>query len=116
MTKNIDFIIREIENEEKILHLLLDDFQKRDFYSASQKQIQLGFYYDAIKTLKSINKYNEAISLAREKGLEGDALKLELEYLVKLEQTNQYNEAGYISNKLGLETRAIKNFNLGSRV
>ena len=36
MAENIDFIIREIENEEEILHLLLDDYQKRDFYSASQ--------------------------------------------------------------------------------
>lgn len=116
MTKTIDFIFKPIEEEEKVLNLLLDDFQKQDFYSASQKQIQLGYYTDAIGILKSLNKYDEAIKLAREKGLEGDALKLELEYLRKLEKSNQYNKAGYISNRLGFETRAIKNFNLGSRI
>lgn len=116
MAKNIDFIIKTIENEEEVLNLLLDDFQKKDFYSASQKQIQLGYYTDAIGILKSLNKYDEAIKLAREKGLEGDALKLELEYLKKLEKSNQYNKAGYLANQLGFETKAIKNFNLGSRV
>lgn len=91
---------------------LLYHYSKKDWKSVANMEFQFGLYDDSRYNLSKMGYSDEKIDAIFERlsGREGQALKIEVGLLKKLEKEENWLEAGKIARDLGLIKRANKNF------
>ncbi len=99
------------ENFNSLENALISYYQAQDYESIARIELELGLYDDASINLQKTGYNKETIDamIERLNGREGQALKIEVEYLKKLEKQKEWFRASKVARNLGLEKRANRN-------